>query len=67
MRSNNPVFIPRNHLVENTLDAANNNDLVPFKTLLTVLKTPYSDNPQFSEYKKPAKQSDTPYQTFCGT
>ncbi|MEC8678704.1 MAG: YdiU family protein [Candidatus Margulisiibacteriota bacterium] len=67
MQSNNPVFIPRNHLVEDALDAANNNNLEPFKTLLTVLKTPYKDNPKFNEYKKPAKPSDTPYQTFCGT
>jgi uncharacterized protein YdiU (UPF0061 family) len=67
MQSNNPVFIPRNHLVEDTLDAANSNDLEPFKTLLTVLKTPYKDSPKFSKYKKPANPSDTRYQTFCGT
>ena len=67
MQSNNPVFIPRNHLVENALEAANNNNLEPFKTLLTVFKTPYKDTTKFNEYKTPAKPSDTLYQTFCGT
>ena len=67
MQSNNPVFIPRNHLVENALEAANNNNLEPFRTLLTVFKTPYKDTTKFNEYKKPAKPSDTLYQTFCGT
>ena len=67
MQSNNPVFIPRNHLVENALEAANNNNLEPFRTLLAILKTPYKDNSKFNEYKTPAKPSNTPYQTFCGT
>ena len=43
MRSANPVVIPRNHKVEEALDAANNDDLNPLKNLLRVLEKPYED------------------------
>ena len=50
MRSTNPLVIPRNHKVEEALDAANNNDLVPLHNLLKVLKKPY-ERPKIKEYQ----------------
>ena len=41
MRSVNPLVIPRNHKVEEALEAANNDDLNPMKNLLKVLEKPY--------------------------
>jgi len=67
MRSANPLVIPRNHKVEETLEAANNDDLNPMKNLLKVLERPYENQKGISEYQSPAPPSDKKYQTFCGT
>ena len=45
MRAVNPAFIPRNHLVEEAINAALAGNLIPFDNLLTVLSTPYDDQP----------------------
>ena len=67
MRSANPLVIPRNHKVEEALEAANNDDLNPMKNLLKVLERPYENQKGISEYQSPAPPSDKKYQTFCGT
>jgi len=67
MQSHNPIFIPRNHLIEKALDEATNNNLEPFNKLISVLKTPYKDNQKLKLYKISAPPSKYPYQTFCGT
>ena len=67
MRSANPLVIPRNHKVEEALEAANNDDLNPMKNLLKVLEKPYENQEGISEYQFPAPPSDQKYQTFCGT
>ncbi len=66
MRSTNPLVIPRNHKVEEALDAANNNDLVPFHNLLQVLKKPY-EHPEKKEYQLTPPPNSKEYKTFCGT
>ena len=66
MRSTNPLVIPRNHKVEEVLDAANNNDLVPLHNLLQVLKKPY-ERPEKKEYLLTPLPSNKEYKTFCGT
>ena len=48
MRANNPVVIPRNHKVEQALEAANSGDLQPFKDLIAALQEPYKNNPTLS-------------------
>jgi uncharacterized protein YdiU (UPF0061 family) len=46
MRSVNPVFIPRNHLVEAALDAASRRkDFEPFEELLDAVTQPYDERP----------------------
>ena len=67
MRSANPLIIPRNHKVEEVLEAANNNDLSPLKKLIKVLETPYERLQENIEYQSPAPMGNKKYQTFCGT
>jgi uncharacterized protein YdiU (UPF0061 family) len=68
MRANNPAFIPRNHLVEQALSAAEaQSDLKKLHKLLKVLSEPYLDNPEYIEFQKPPKPEERVYQTFCGT
>ena len=67
MKQYNPVLIPRNHKVEEVLEAAHQNNLDPLHQLLEVLEHPYEENSKASEYQKPAPVTETLYQTFCGT
>ena len=65
----NPVYIPRNHLVEQALHAAEagEGDLAPFASLLDVLTDPFTMRPGLEEYEGPAPGDFPPYVTFCGT
>ena len=67
MTANNPVVIPRNHKVEQTLDAATNGDLQPLHDLLTALENPYENHPTLKPYQSPPKPEERVQQTFCGT
>jgi serine/tyrosine/threonine adenylyltransferase len=68
MKENNPVFIPRNHLVEEALDNAINGDMSAYLKLQDVLSKPYSYNPYNELFTKPSAQTfEENYQTFCGT
>ncbi len=63
----NPVYIPRNHQVEEVLAAATDGDLEPFLRLLGVLVQPFDERPGLEAYAVPAPPSFAPYRTFCGT
>ena len=65
MKRNNPIVVPRNHKVEEALEAANNNDLQAMNALLSILKKPYSKQKNIENYQSPSNIQD--YQTFCGT
>jgi uncharacterized protein YdiU (UPF0061 family) len=68
MRRTNPTVIPRNHVVEQVLDAATaQNDLAPMKALLEVLKHPYTTTEVADPYRLPPSHGDEDYRTFCGT
>jgi uncharacterized protein YdiU (UPF0061 family) len=68
MRAVNPAFIPRNHRVEQALDAAIEcGDFSPFADLLTVLSRPYEDQAAFAEYANPPQTGERVFRTFCGT
>jgi uncharacterized protein YdiU (UPF0061 family) len=68
MRTVNPAFIPRNHLIEAVIDAAvNRDDFAPFEELLVVLSKPYEDQPTLAGYAEPPKPHQRVLQTFCGT
>ena len=68
MRGVNPMFIPRNHLVEEALTAAvERADFAPFEALLAVLSRPYDDDPALAHYAAPPREEERVLQTFCGT
>ncbi|WFU09866.1 YdiU family protein [Rhizobium sp. CB3090] len=68
MRSVNPAFIPRNHRIEQAIEAAiEDGDFSLFEALLTVLAKPYEDQPAFAPYAEPPQPAERVLQTFCGT
>ncbi len=68
MNAANPLYIPRNHMVEAALDAAWRDDnLGPFEALLEAVRNPYAERPGQSAYARPAPEGFGPYVTFCGT
>ena len=67
MDSVNPIYIPRNHLVEAALAAATNGDLGPFEHLVDVLAQPFDERSGLQAYASPAPAEGVPYRTFCGT
>ncbi len=67
MDRSNPIYIPRNHLVEEALAAATAGDLNPFQQLLIAISEPYDERPGLQRYALPAPESFGDYRTFCGT
>ncbi|MDA9020398.1 YdiU family protein [Flavimaricola sp.] len=64
----NPIYIPRNHLVEEALEAATTDaDFGPFEQLLSVLNQPFTPRDGAERYALPAPAGFGPYTTFCGT
>jgi len=64
----NPVYIPRNHLVEAALTAATGGDLAPIEQLLVAVRAPYDERVGLEAYAAPASADfGATYQTFCGT
>ena len=63
----NPVYVPRNHLVEAALTAATDGDQAPYDALLAVLERPFDERPGLEAYAQGAPSDFGPYQTFCGT
>lgn len=68
MKSRNPAVIPRNHRVEEALEAVvKHGDYSLMERLLKVLSCPYAHSPEQAEYAAPPEPSESPYRTFCGT
>jgi uncharacterized protein YdiU (UPF0061 family) len=67
MRKNNPAFIPRNHRVQQVIDAAEDGDLAPLDDLLTVVTQPFSDHPELEHLALAPEPDEVVQQTFCGT
>jgi uncharacterized protein YdiU (UPF0061 family) len=61
------VVIPRNHRVEEALDAAEGGDLAPFERLLAVLRQPFEETAANGPYRAGPPADFGPYTTFCGT
>ncbi len=67
MDRSNPIYIPRNHLVEEALGAATAGELDPLERLLAAVTDPYTERPGLERYAAPAPEDFGKYQTFCGT
>ena len=65
MRNTNPTVIPRNHKVEEALNAANEDNFEVMNKLLNILNKPYSNQKNIENYQ--SLSTDKEYQTFCGT
>ena len=63
----NPVYIPRNHLVEEALTAATAGDLDPYHRLVDAVSRPFDERPGLERYAEPAPDSFGAYVTYCGT
>ena len=64
----NPIYVARNHIVEEALAAATAGDLAPFEELLAVVTDPFTERPELERYAAPAPPDFTAgYRTFCGT
>ncbi|MEP6546383.1 MAG: protein adenylyltransferase SelO [Gammaproteobacteria bacterium] len=68
MRLANPAVIPRNHRIEQAIEAAvESDDFAPFEKLSTVLSHPYQPLEGFEPYAEPPQPNERVLQTFCGT
>jgi uncharacterized protein YdiU (UPF0061 family) len=63
----NPIYIPRNHLVEAALEAAEAGDMALWFELLDVVRHPYEARPGLERFAEPGAEGAAPYKTFCGT
>ncbi|MRU16787.1 YdiU family protein [Roseovarius sp. A21] len=67
MRRATPSVIPRNHRIEQMIEAAVAGDYAPFDRLMNVLATPYDDHADDADLKRPPDPSEVVQATFCGT
>ncbi len=68
MRRANPLFIPRNHLVEAVIVAGvEREDFGPFEELVRVTGRPFEEQTGMERYAVAARAEERVRQTFCGT
>lgn len=67
MNKHNPKVIPRNHWVEDALEAAVEGNIVPFNQLLGTLSKPYGKHPEELQFQEMPANFDERYLTYCGT
>lgn len=68
MRQANPAFIPRNHRIEQVINAAvEREDFSSFAELLSVLSRPFEEQKGFEAYANPPLPEERVLRTFCGT
>jgi serine/tyrosine/threonine adenylyltransferase len=65
MDAANPVIIPRNHRIEQMIQAAVAGDMAPFERLMKALATPYQTTD--TDLRRPPTDSEIVPATFCGT
>lgn len=63
----NPAYIPRNHRIEEMIEAAVAGDMAPFERLMSVLAHPFDDQPQHHDLQNPPTPDEVVPATFCGT
>lgn len=68
MRDRNPAIIPRNHLVEEALEAGTQGgDFSVMDSLVAALARPFENRVEDDRFSCPPIGGDQGYQTFCGT
>ncbi len=67
MQGVNPIFIARNHRVEEAISHALRGDFQTFHELAGVLSNPYGEQAEFAEYERPPREEEKVRETFCNT
>jgi uncharacterized protein YdiU (UPF0061 family) len=67
MRMSNPQLIPRNHRIEECIQAALEDDYAPFNTLIDALRQPFSPDKKYAYLAAAPSASEAVAHTFCGT
>ncbi|MGD1882573.1 MAG: YdiU family protein [Paracoccaceae bacterium] len=67
MASANPVLIPRNHRIEQMIEAAVAGDMAPFERMMAAVAKPFEVNPSFTDLQRPPTTDEIVPATFCGT
>jgi len=67
MQQYNPVYIPRNHLVEEVLEQAKSGDHKCFHEFIEILKNPYTHREESQKYMENKPWFDERFKTYCGT
>jgi uncharacterized protein YdiU (UPF0061 family) len=67
MAKANPAYIPRNHRIEQMIEAAVQGDYAPFDRLMRVLASPYEAQPDEADLRRPPAKDEVVEATFCGT
>ncbi len=67
LRSNNPIFIPRNHIIERVIRQASEGNFDQFDQLAKALKEPFVHDSSFVDFYKAPDKQELVQQTFCGT
>lgn len=63
----NPLYVPRNHLTDAALAAAEGGDLAPFAELLGAVTSPFAPREGLERYVYGAPAGTPPHVTYCGT
>ena len=63
----NPIYIPRNHQVQQTIELAYEGNFSKFWEMLEIIKRPFDENEKYSEYEKRPLEDQKVRKTFCGT
>ena len=63
----NPVYIPRNHQIQDVIDQAYNDDFSKMLEIVEVIKNPFTDKKEYLSYKEAPSDNQKIQRTFCGT
>ena len=64
----NPIYVPRNHLVDEALEQATNGDMAPFEQLLDIVSHPFVERKGADQFGRPASERfAATFRTYCGT
>ncbi|WP_372885939.1 YdiU family protein [Shimia sp.] len=67
MQAANPVVIPRNHRVEQMIEAAIGGDMAPFRRLLAACTDPFERRADSADLRRPPREDERVLATYCGT
>ncbi|MGC6567115.1 MAG: protein adenylyltransferase SelO [Akkermansiaceae bacterium] len=67
MKKTNPVFIPRNHRIEEVIEAGKREDFEPFHRLHSILQSPFAEQEEHVGFEQTPAPGEVVCNTFCGT